>query len=138
MRPLLEEHGRMAWEFAWAFTGRSDAAASCLALAFRELESSPPPSQEPARRRAVWRALVDACRRQVTGRPPGSPESGDARLAALLALPLELRETILLFRYHGASAEDLGATLGCSPPAAMSRAQRALTRLALSRAVPGP
>ena len=126
----------MAWEFAWAFTGRTDAAAVCLARAFRELEAAPPPSREPARRRAVWRAVVDACRQQVGVKPPGAPESGDPRLSTLLDLPLELREAILLLRYHGASADDLGGALGCSPEAALGRAQRALIRIALTRAMP--
>ena len=138
MKSLLEEHARTGWEFAWAYTGRSDAATACLAEAFRGLEAEPPPTQEPHRRRAVWKALVDACRRQVAGQDPGGAESEDPRLKALLALPLELREALLFLRYHGAGADDLAAALGCSPPEGLARAQRALSRLALSRAVPGP
>ena len=137
MKGLLAEYGRSAWEFAWAYTGRSDAGMACLARALRELESARLPAQEPERRRAVWHAVVEACRQQVSGRAPGAPESADPRLAALLALPLENREALLLLRYHGASAQDLGAALGCSAEEALAKAQRGLSRIALARAT-GP
>ena len=138
MKPLLDEYGRSAWEFAWACTGRTDAAVSCLAQFQRKAESEPPPAQEPERRRAAWRLLMDACRQQVSARPPGSPESADPRLAALLELPLEMREALVLLRFHGASGEDLAAALGASPQVALGQAQRALSRIALARALPSP
>ena len=137
MKTLLDEHARSSWEFAWAYTGRTDTALACLALAATTWEATRLPSREPDRRRAVWRILVDSCRQQVSARPPGDPESGDPRLAAILSLPLELREVLLLLRYHGASGEDLGATLGTSGEVALGRAQRALSRVALAQAMPG-
>ncbi len=138
MKALLEEHARQAWEFAWACTGRSDAAVSCLAAIFGKPQAPALPTQEPERRRAFLRLLVDACRQQVGSRPPGSSESRDPRLLALLELPLELREALLLLKFHGASAEDLGAALGSSPEFALGQAQRALSQIALARAMPAP
>ena len=138
MTSAQEEYARGAWEFAWAYTGRSDAAAACLARAFRELERRAPPDREPARRRAVWQALVEACRQQVSARPPGAAESSDPRLSLILDLPLELREALLLARYQGASAEDLGEALRCDAETALGRAHRALSRLLLLRTMPRP
>ncbi len=136
MPSALEEFGRPAWEFAWGYTGRTDASVAALARAFRAWESSRPPQEEPERRRAFWRALSDACRQQVSASPPGAPESSDPPHARLLDLPLELREALLLLRFHGASAEDLGAILGCPPDVALARARRALMRIALAQAMP--
>ena len=127
----LEEFGRPAWEFAWGYTGRTDAGVAALARAFRAWESSRPPREEPERRRAFWRTLADACRQQASACPPGAPESAEAPLARVLDLPLELREALLLIKFHGASAEDLGAILGCPPEVALARARRALMRIAL-------
>lgn len=136
MPDLLEEFGRSGWEFSWAYTGSREAATACLARFFQAAEAARIPEEEPARRRFLWRALADACRQQVSLEPPRPEPSGDARLAAVLSLPLELREALLLLRFHGASAEDLGVILGCPPPMALGRVTRALTRLALGRAMP--
>lgn len=135
---LLQEYGRSAWEFAWAYTGRTDASTEALSMAFRTLTEDRLPAQEPARRRAFWRAVADACRQQASARRPGSPESGDPRLSRILDLPLELREVLLLLRFQAASAEDLGVILGCPPEVALARARRALGRIALADAMPPP
>ena len=135
---LLEEFGRPAWEFAWAYTGRSDAASTCLAEAFRRLAPTRLPAQQPQRRRAFWKILLSACREQTSLKPAGRPESDDPRLTALLDLSLEFREALLLLRYHGASAQDLSDVLGCTTGEALGKAQRGLSRIALSRAMPSP
>ena len=138
MKTLSPDEVRGAWELAWTYTGRTDAAVSCLARASAALDALPPQNREPARRRALWRAVADACREQVSVKAPGFPESPDPRLATILDLPLELREALLLLKYHGLSAEDLGNALGCTPAAGLGRAQRALSRIALRLAMPSP
>ncbi len=141
MKTLLEEFGRPAWEFAWTYTGRSDAASSCLAEAFKRLGSARLPAAQPERRRAFWKILLAACRQQTSLSASASargPESGDPRLAALLDLSLEFREALLLLRYHDASAQDLAEVLGCTPVEALGKAQRGLSRIALARAMPAP
>ena len=138
MKPLLEEFGRPAWEFAWAYTGRGDAASACLAEAFQRLAAARLHDRQPERRRDFWRILLAACRQQVSLEPPRTPESGDPRLSALLDLSLEFREALLLLRYHGASAQDLAEVLGCTPAEALGKAQRGLSRIALARAMPAP
>ena len=135
---LLEEFGRPAWEFAWAYTGRHDAASACLAEAFRRLPSARLPASQPERRRTFWKVLLAACRQQASLQPPGPPEQPDPRLAALLDLSLEFREALLLLRFHGASAADLSEVLGCTPAEALGKAQRGLARIALARAMPAP
>ena len=135
---LLEEFGRPAWEFAWAYTGRSDAASTCLAEAFRRLSPSRLSVQQPQRRRDFWRILLAACREQASLKPPGRPESEDPRLVALLDLSLEFREALLLLRYHGASAQDLSEVLGCTSAEGLGKAQRGLSRIALGQAMPAP
>ncbi len=135
---LLEEFGRPAWEFAWTYTGRADAASACLAEAFRRLSPARLPAQQPQRRRAFWRILIESCRQQASLKAPGPPQIDDPRLAALLDLSLEFREALLLLRYHGASAQDLSEVLGCTTGEALGKAQRGLSRIALARAMPSP
>jgi RNA polymerase sigma-70 factor (ECF subfamily) len=65
-----------------------------------------------------------------------SPSSQATRLervaavrAAVVALPLELRTTLVLFEYEGQSVADIAAALDCTPKAVENRLYRARQRL---------
>jgi len=56
-------------------------------------------------------------------------ERAAAVQAAVAALPLELREAIVLFEYEGCSHAEIAAALGCTPKAVESRLYRAREKL---------
>lgn len=59
-------------------------------------------------------------------------ERAAAVQAAIAALPLELREAIVLFEYEGCSHAEIAAALGCTPKAVESRLYRAREKLRVS------
>jgi RNA polymerase sigma factor (sigma-70 family) len=88
---------------------------------------------------AHWRkAAIDAVPEGELDGAPAEPETHDDHVGAqqaelvrraLLALPVERREVLVLSRYEFKTYEEIARTLGCSVEAVRVRAHRAIKQL---------
>jgi RNA polymerase sigma factor (sigma-70 family) len=88
---------------------------------------------------AHWRrANSDAVPEADLANPPAEPQADDDHAGAqqadlmrraLLALPVERREVLVLSRYECKTYEEIARTLGCSVEAVKTRAHRAIKQL---------
>ncbi len=88
---------------------------------------------------AHWRrAAVDALPEAAGDSAPAEPQADDDHAGAqqadlvrraLLALPVERREVLVLSRYEFKTYEEIARTLGCSVEAVKVRAHRAMKQL---------
>jgi RNA polymerase sigma-70 factor (ECF subfamily) len=87
--------------------------------------------------RLTWRAAIDHVPRKQIDREPveiplDAPADGhdvDLVRRALLALPVERREVLVLSRYEFKTYEEIARALGCSVGAVKVRAHRAIKQL---------
>jgi len=66
---------------------------------------------------------------EIGSRAAERRERAAAVREAIAALPVELREAIVLFEYEQLSHAEIGATLGCTPKAVEARLYRAREKL---------
>jgi RNA polymerase sigma-70 factor (ECF subfamily) len=152
LAPLFERHHARLYRFCLRMTGNRAAAEDLVQDVFmRMLKYSRTFKDEmsflPWMFRIARNACVDHLRRTTADRMPAhdpdeleSNEPADeatdehderAELIrkALLALPAERREVLVLSRYEFKSYEEIARTLGCSVGAVKVRAHRAIKQL---------
>ncbi|HEY7673293.1 MAG TPA: RNA polymerase sigma factor [Gammaproteobacteria bacterium] len=152
LAPLFERHHARLYRFCLRMTGNRPASEDLVQDVFmRMLKYSRTFKDEmsflPWMFRIARNACVDHLRRAAADRMPahapdeieseeptpdesGAPDDrAELIRKALLALPAERREVLLLSRYEFKSYEEIARTLGCSVGAVKVRAHRAIKQL---------
>lgn len=150
--PIVERYQRVLYTVALRMLGdedrANDAAQNTFVKAYQKLGTF-----DPARRFFSWiyRILVNECLNQRRERRPFEPISPDLAAhdlspvdqletrerrqrvqAAIVALPPEYREVVVLRHFAELSYEEIGETLGIAPAIVKSRLHTAKQRLARS------
>lgn len=146
--PIVERYQRVLFTVALRMLGdreeASDATQNAFISAYRKLDTF-----DPKRRFFSWiyRILVNECLNNQRSRRPHEPVTADLAAAgnpadlfeaaerrrnvqaAILALPTEYREVIILRHFTGLSYEDIGDALGLPAKTVKSRLHTAKERL---------